>query len=280
MAMLKIKSPLLQLVFNSIIRYSFYICLVLSLVLIFSYKNKLHFIIKSNQKISEYISRVNLPFNSAIKIFTGIPQTISDYLSLIKDNSNLIHRNKELEGYVFVNLQLMNENNNLRKMLNYADSLDYTYITTRIALVTNGVHSKTGIITSGKNSGITKGQAAITVNNLLVGRIIEVSDNSSRIMFINDFNSRIPVITLNSRIKAILAGNNNDKLSLIYVPEGAVPEDGELVITSGDGERIPYNIVIGEIKKINDTDFYVKPFLNINDIEFIKVINLSGASLE
>ena len=117
--------------------------------------------------------------------------------------------------------------------------------------------------------GVRKGDAALTYKGL-IGSVIEVYEKYSRVLLINDINSRIPVRVGEKNIKAIITGNNTDKIDLLYLKDNLVFEENDLVYTSGDGGYFNPAIPIGIIKKENNA-IYIN---SLNDLSQIQYINI------
>ena len=105
----------------------------------------------------------------------------------------------------------------------------------------------------------------------LAGRIVEVNFVSSRILLLNDLNSRIPVTVSPSGTQAILSGIGKREPSLEYLPDNFILDDKEnVVFTSGkDGVLFP-GIAVGKIV-IEDNKKLVKLFSNPDQIIFVSV---------
>ena len=86
-------------------------------------------------------------------------------------------------------------------------------------------------------------------------------------------NSSIPVKTLNQDINAIISGQSDSiLLKLKFIKENKMPKIGEIIVTSGNADIFPPNIAVGKIYKIEDNIYYVKPFVNFKELEFVNVI--------
>ena len=109
-------------------------------------------------------------------------------------------------------------------------------------------------------------------NGFLAGRVIEVSNNYSKIMPINDHNSRISVKTSDSNIRAIFRGNGNRGGLLIHLPPNLKPKIGETILTSGDGGIFSPNIPIGKIVNIEESALIVESFANISQVDYITIL--------
>ena len=160
-------------------------------------------------------------------------------------------------------INVLSENNELRKLLKVTDRAESNYITSRLVGANITPLSSSAVIEAGENNKV-KVNDLVTNQEGLVGRIINVSNNYSSVMLLSDPNSRVPVITSSSRERGILANQRNNML-LIYLPEEHKAEVGELVYTSGDGKIYPYGILVGKVYKINN----IKP--NRYSIRGVKV---------
>ena len=56
-----------------------------------------------------------------------------------------------------------------------------------------------------------------------------------------------------------------------YLNEQAELNIGEIIVTSGDNQAISPGIIVGSISKQGD-NFYIKPMVDFNKIEFIRII--------
>ncbi len=170
-------------------------------------------------------------------------------------------------------INVLSENNELRKLLKVTDRAESNYITSRLVGANITPLSSSAVIEAGENNKV-KVNDLVTNQEGLVGRIINVSNNYSSVMLLSDPNSRIPVITSSSRERGILANQRNNML-LIYLPEEHKAEVGELVYTSGDGKIYPYGILVGKVYKINNDGVFVKLSANLNNLDFVTIESIS-----
>ena len=104
----------------------------------------------------------------------------------------------------------------------------------------------------------------------LVGRVVETNYLSSRVLLLNDLNSRIPVTFGEEGTQAILKGNGGLKPQLEYLPEGFTVTKGIDVFTSGkDGIFLP-GTPIGQTTEKGE----VRLFSESSQLSFVK-INIS-----
>ena len=92
----------------------------------------------------------------------------------------------------------------------------------------------------------------------LVGHIILAGSNSSRVLRLDDLNSRIPVMSERSEAVAVLAGDNSDFPKLLFIDVGMDWQVGDLIMTSGDDGRLPRGLVVGHVVETSNGELRAK----------------------
>ena len=160
------------------------------------------------------------------------------------ENARLRDENEQLRRWQSIALALDAENQRLKANLRWIPDPAPSYVTARVVADAGGVYAKAVLLSVGPNHGIRKGEIALDERGL-VGRVTEVGARTARVLLITDLNSRIPVILENSRAHAILVGTNGARPRLIYWPEGAMPQEGERIVTSAEANAFPANLPVG-----------------------------------
>jgi rod shape-determining protein MreC len=89
----------------------------------------------------------------------------------------------------------------------------------------------------------------------VVGRTFRTGFNFSSILLLSDPNSRIPVISSETRVRGILSGRGYKKsLSLEYVHLNSPLEQGELLVTSGLAGIYPRGLPVARVQEIFRSD--------------------------
>ena len=141
-------------------------------------------------------------------------------------------------------------------------------------------YSKTIVINLGKNDGVETGMTVVADGGL-VGHIISVEDNSSKVQTIVDTASAISALILNTDKSLVVRGvlDSNNQIKGTYIDNDVVINEGDSIITSGIGGIYPQNITIGKVKEIVNTKnktnryVYIEPsvdFENLNNILVVK----------
>jgi len=254
---------------NLFSNYSFVFFIILSITLIFfDVKN----IIKPSVIRSIIVNSIFLTkdfFVSNIPNIDKLKLLFVPKEDLVLEIKYLREKIEESNLYKLKSGKLEIENNILKKELSLLPAVLENYILVKVIADTQTHYNKSVIINAGENMGIRKGDAALT-NKGLIGSVIEVYEKYSRVLLINDINSRIPVRIGEKNIKAIITGNNTDKIDLLYLKDNVVFEENDLVYTSGDGGYFNPAIPVGTIKKENNA-IYID---SLNDLSQIQYINI------
>jgi rod shape-determining protein MreC len=199
---------------------------------------------------------------------------VGEMAQLRAENIALRNTNIQLLQWQALAKSMEAENNSLRGLMNAVSVPKNNYITARIVTDMGGPYVRSALIGGGATQGIKKDQAVISEHGL-VGRVVETGNATSRVLLLNDINSRIPVMSESSREKTILVGNNNELPSLSYVSSDSAIKVGERIITSGDGGVFPRGIAVGIVSKIEDGTIRIQPFVDATRLEYVSVVDYS-----
>ena len=217
-----------------------------------------------------FLSIVSLPFQN-IAIFlhdvTGLAQLQADNLMLAQEN-------EKLREWYQTALLLDSENKSLRDLLNFDIDAQYESITARVISDIGNTYVKSLIVPIGRDGGIVKGSAVLSGGGL-IGRIVDVGDNSSRILLVTDINSRVPVVVENSGQHAIMAGINQNDPHLIHLPEGSEISNGARLLTSGYGGVYPHGLPVGKLVISEDDVMNVSLYSNFSRIQIVRILQKS-----
>ena len=104
-----------------------------------------------------------------------------------------------------------------------------------------------------------------------VGKVVGVNYLTSRVLLINDLNSKIPVIIEPDGTRAMVSGNGSKIFGDIeYLPEKNQVEEGHIVYTSGTDGIISSGIPVGKII-IKNNQKSVRFFTDFDQIQYVKV---------
>ena len=197
-------------------------------------------------------------------------------LSHLQDtNAALLAENKKLTQWYHTALTLQSENDQLRALLNYKTAPHHRYISSFVIADTGQNFVKSLVVPVGEFDGAQRGQAVVTQDGL-VGRLVEVGANASRVLLLSDVNSRVPVLIEALGTHAILAGTNGDHPVISHLPPGTELKAGQRIVTSGHGGVLPRSIPVGVVHLDESGTPYVQPYTNRASITHVKIIDNSA----
>ena len=209
---------------------------------------------------------ISLPFSSIKNVYYGF----NDYFKIYEENKKLKNINLNIEELKFENQFLKEENIRLNKLIEEKSIFSGNYHLTKILLDQNSPYLRSIVINKGFKHNIKIG-SAVRSDSYFIGKVVGVNYLTSRVLLINDLNSKIPAIIEPNGISAIISGNGNKFFGDIeYLPEKNKVEEGNIVYTSGTDGIISSGIPIGKII-IKNNKKSVKFFKDFDQIRYVKV---------
>jgi rod shape-determining protein MreC len=203
---------------------------------------------------------------------------LKEFASLRQENARLREENARLLAWQTAARRLENENDRLRELSQFREGPEASFITARIVGDSVSAYVRGALLNVGRKASVTSGQAVLTSEGL-AGRVAEVGDNSARVLFVTDVNSRLPVLVERMRERAILAGDNSPQLRLTLLQGVAGVQRGDRIVTSGHGGSFPVGIPVGEVVQAGDGHIRVRPFADFSRLEFVRVVDYGVTGL-
>jgi rod shape-determining protein MreC len=181
---------------------------------------------------------------------TWMDESASSRRELLDENRQLSARNLVLELKAQRLAALQTENIELRELLNAAEQVDDRALVTSLIAVDPDPYSQQVLINKGGEEGVFIGQPVLDAHGLF-GQVVEVLPHSSRVLMIADSNHVVPVQVNRNGVRAIAAGTGAlDRLELIYVPNTADIQVGDLLVSSGLGGRYPRGYPVAVVESV------------------------------
>jgi rod shape-determining protein MreC len=134
------------------------------------------------------------------------------------------------------------------------------------------MYSKMININAGLKDAVINDMAVVNYRGL-VGRTVDVSVASSRVLLLTDPNSSIAVKTVsNDNYSLLQGGDDGVHLVSAFSKDEKMPKVGDLVVTSGSAQIFPSNILVGKIVEVRNDNFVVLPFVDFKNIDYVQVV--------
>jgi len=222
---------------------------------------------KAMNTVSPLIAAVSYPVQEAV----GYVRNVSGLSDIQARNAALEQENARLREWYQSAMVLQNRNAALEKLLNVKVEPAYKFVTARIIADAGNAFVKSLLVKAGTNEGVYKGNPVLSGDGL-IGRVVGTGSNASRILLLNDVNSRVPVILEENDHHAVLAGQNKTRPVLEHLSKDAKIRDGMRVVTSGFGGMFPPGLPVGKVA-LNDMGQYeVVLFSDLKTTQYVRVI--------
>ena len=188
----------------------------------------------------------------------------NENIQLKKDLKDQLSKNYNVEF-------ILSENERLKSTI---DDLDYfsDEILAKVLIDRQSPFLKSVIVNKGSRDKVTMGMAVLD-DDYLVGKIVEVTYSTSRVLLLSDLNSKIPVDIIPSDVKSILSGTGKDNGIIQYIKDESIIENDSRVFTSGAGNIFKSGIPVGKIeKKSGSAELNVNFFSDFSQLRFVKLI--------
>jgi rod shape-determining protein MreC len=236
------------------------------------------------------------PVQSALYSATD---AISDFFSRIfsgadvqTENQELKAQVAELEGQLQDYNEVKKENERLSGLLNFVNTdPDLGIVSASVISKDAGHWFNVFTINAGMSKGIEINMPVVNGDGL-VGMVVAVGADWSRVMTIVDSESHVSALVERTRDPGVVTGTistgdeENATLTLGYLPLNADLVPGDTVITSGLTDVFPKGIKIGEVVEVSSSsngmknEAVVKPWVDFNHLEEVSVVTTKPVDIQ
>ncbi len=206
-----------------------------------------------------------------ISRISRIMDDFQSYGRIYEQNQELRRELQQMKAWREAAIQLEQEKARLLDLNNVKVLTKLSFISGVVLTDSGSPFRQSALINLGTQDGIVDGWAAMDGLGL-VGRISGVGKKSSRVIFLIDSNSRVPVTINPSKQKAILSGDNTLLPVLDFIENTALVQPGDRIVTSGDGGVFPPDLLVGHAVLTSDNRFRVRLSADYKQLEFMRII--------
>jgi rod shape-determining protein MreC len=196
---------------------------------------------------------------------------IRGYFFAVSENRELKGELRDMRQWRDVAFALKNENNRYRSLLGLKTDPPIPMVAARVVVDSRGPFADTRIANAGKEAGVRPGNPVMSEFGL-VGRVIGVTTNASRVLMLTDVASRTPVMIDRTNARAILTGDGGPNPRLDYLRGQDPVREGDRILTSGDGGILPRGLPVGFAVKGLDGKWRVVMAADKGPIDFVRIL--------
>jgi rod shape-determining protein MreC len=221
---------------------------------------------------SELVTPVGSGLDWVRRGVSSVPDGVSSHFGVraenaalkkqIADNAILIERARVITA----------ENRRLHRLLGVRDRTAHPVTIARLVYSTASSTRRFATLNAGSWQGVRVGQPVRGPDGL-IGRIVEVSPNTARVLLILDPESIVPVRRVRDGLPAIAAGRGDGLLEIRSAGAAQVLfERGDGFVTSGTGGIFPPNIAIARVRERSRDIAQAVPLASPDSLDFALVL--------
>jgi rod shape-determining protein MreC len=168
-----------------------------------------------------------------------------------------LSREQQFESSYILELQqriveLENQNQALQELASYQDALPDSVATAAVIGRSADHWWQHIVLNRGSRDGVAPGYT-VTGPGGLVGRVVAVSPNTSRVLMITDPTSRVGAKVSRSRAMGVIRGQTNNRVVMEFFDKFPDVKAGDVVVTSSYSRLFPRDIAVGRVESIDLT---------------------------
>ncbi|HIJ82703.1 MAG: Cell shape-determining protein MreC [Magnetococcales bacterium] len=245
---------------------------------------------------------------SPVGAYRDFTSQFRQWQSLLEENRRFSQELKILRPLGTQVVELEMENQRLRRLLKMPLPPQLHSLAARVVGDTSTAFANVLLLDVGRNQG-SRVNASVLVPKGVVGRVVQVGNNTSLVLTLLDINSRVPVLVQRTRTNGtlagfngptltmenvskdaktqdvqqtdttgIIAGFNGQSLSMDYVSKDAKIKAGDTILTSGMAGSFPKGLPIGIVKEVleGDTGLFqrviIQPSVDFDRVEEVRLL--------
>ncbi|WP_080996439.1 rod shape-determining protein MreC [Thiopseudomonas alkaliphila] len=186
-----------------------------------------------------------------LQVWHDLDQRFSSRRQLLEENQQLKAEALQMQRRLLKQANIIEQNVRLRELLNSSALIDEKVVVTELIGEDPNPYAQRILINKGSREGVFLGQPVLDATGLM-GQVVEVMPYSSRVLLITDAAHSTPVQVNRNGLRAIASGvGQSDLLELRYVAETADIKEGDLLVTSGMGQRFPAGYPVAVVTQVN-----------------------------
>lgn len=185
----------------------------------------------------------------------GVYNYVFRYEELNTELDTLRKQVADLEAQLRESGEAARENQQLRQLLRLQEKhQDFVFESARVTQRSTTNWESTITLSKGSSAGVQAGNCVISETGALVGVVEEVGLNYCRVSTVINTDIEMGGVCVRTDCAGILEGDFSlmaqGKLKLSYLPDDAHLIPGDQIVTSGQGDVYPPDLVVGQVEEL------------------------------
>lgn len=163
------------------------------------------------------------------------------------------------------------ENARLKSLLEIDDSDSQPVVISRVVGATAASTRRFAYLGVGSSDGVTRGMPVRSPQGF-IGRVLEVSPNTARVLLLTDSESVVPVRRATDDVVAFAEGRGDGLINIRLINLGINPlEKGDIFVTSGAGGFFRPGVAVAIVSEVNDDGAIARIISDPAETDFVAV---------
>lgn len=220
-------------------------------------------------------SEVSAPAGEAVAVgragVQGFAATVAGYFTLGARHAAMDRELRLARVRLAEARGIADENRRLKALLALREGDERPVASARLITSTASSLRRFATISAGRSEGVAVGMPVRSPFGL-VGRVLEVSSHTARVLLITDPESTVPVRRARDGLPAFVQGHADGTLQLRLVTLGVNPlKPGDVFVTSGAGGLYRPGIAVGVVMDLTRDGANARVLSDPTDSEFVAV---------
>ncbi len=197
------------------------------------------------------VAEVTTPMSSGLATvgrgLTAIPDWTGEHIGVVSQNQALKRELANQRAMIMRARTLSYENRRLRALLRVRDGVVAPVVTARLVNSSATSTRRFATLNAGSSQGVQRGQPVRGPDGL-IGRVVDTSPNTARVVLLADPESIVPVRRTRDGLAAIAVGRGDGWVELKSAAASTATFDrGDVFVTSGNGGLFPPGIPVARV---------------------------------
>lgn len=202
------------------------------------------------QQMSRVLIKAYWVTNLPEQFWEGISNQFGSRAELMAENEKLKTEALLLQGRLQKLAALTEQNVRLRELLNSSALVNEKVEVAELIGIDPNPFTHRILINKGERDGVVLGQPVLDARGLM-GQVVELMPYTARVLLLTDTTHSIPVQVNRNGLRAIASGTGNpERLELRHVADTADIKEGDLLVSSGLGQRFPAGYPVATVKEV------------------------------
>ncbi len=238
---------------------------------------------EGHARLQGFITDITAPFSSAGRAAldgTGeAGEGIGAYFRAGSKNKAMTAELRAARTKLIAGEAAAQENARLKRLLGISESEERPIASARIVASTGASSRRYATLSAGVTNGVANGQPVRGPDGL-IGRIVQVGRNASRVLLIVDGNNVVPVKRVSDGVPALSVGLGNGLVEIKPLVSGSLPfKPKDVFVTSGSGGIYRPNVPVAIAIRRDRESMIGRPLADPGRLDFALVFPAYAAPL-